>query len=942
MQQVPPPTSVRSEALLQIITELARELKRGRRAPVVALDTRLDRDLGFDSLARMELILRVQQAFGVALPDSVLGTAETPRDLLHALSMLGPTGRAPMPAAPYVEAREVVERLPVDAATLLEVLDWHTEMHPERSHLVIVRDEGDGFSDQTLTYAALRTGGEHFAAGLQALDVQPGENVAIMLPTGADYFFAFLGILMAGAVPVPLYPPLRASQLEDHLQRHAAILSNCQAKLIITFAEARAAAQLLKARVPGLRRVVGVDELSAQPTGFVRARHAAGDLALLQYTSGSTGSPKGVMLTHANLLANIRCMGRAVHANSQDVFVSWLPLYHDMGLIGAWLGSLYFAGRFVVMSPLAFLSRPSRWLRMLHTHRATLSAAPNFAYELCARRVDDREIEGLDLSSVRLLFNGAEPVAADTIEAFTGRFAAYGLTPVAVTPVYGLAECCVGLTFPPIRRGALVDRIDRGTFMREGRAVPALEADSQALRVVACGLPMPEHDTRIVDDSGHEVADRVEGRLQFQGPSATQGYYRNPDATRDLLRGDWRDSGDLAYAVGGEIYVTGRVKDIIIRAGRHIHPQDIEESVGAIDHVRRGCVAVFGGAASTRGTERLIVLAETRLQDDGALEQLRTAIQDRIVALIGEPADEVLLAPPHSVPKTSSGKLRRRAARELYERGMVGHEHAGPTWQAVHFALASALPLLRRVWRSGTSVAYAAYAWLAFGSIGMLALLGILTLPGVGARREFCQALARALVSLTRIALSVQGRENLDPTHPCVVVSNHASYADALVLVAAFPHGVRYAFLAKRELARHRILRSALERTGTILIERADVERSVRDAQSLAERLHADDALVVFAEGTLRHGAGLMPFHLGGFVAAAESGVPVVPVAIRGTRNVLRGDQWFPRRAPVTVTIGAPITPPTGNGRPFDAALALRDAARRHILAHCGELDLSQ
>jgi 1-acyl-sn-glycerol-3-phosphate acyltransferase len=223
----------------------------------------------------------------------------------------------------------------------------------------------------------------------------------------------------------------------------------------------------------------------------------------------------------------------------------------------------------------------------------------------------------------------------------------------------------------------------------------------------------------------------------------------------------------------------------------------------------------------------------------------------------------------------------------------------------------------------------------------ILALLGALTLPGLERRRRFVQALARALVRLTRTPLAVQGGENVRAGTPCVVVSNHASYADALVLLAALPPGFRCAFLAKRELARFWAARTVLQRTGTLLVERTDVERSVRDAQEAVARLRQGDALVVFAEGTLRHAAGLMPFHLGGFLAAAQSGVPVVPVAVRGTRNVLRGDQWFPRHAAVAVTIGTPIAPERGKRRPFEVALALRDAARRHILAHCGEPDLS-
>ena len=265
------------------------------------------------------------------------------------------------------------------------------------------------------------------------------------------------------------------------------------------------------------------------------------------------------MLTHANLLANIRAMGRATEVTSEDVFVSWLPLYHDMGLIGAWLGSLYHGCRLVIIPPLSFLARPERWLWAIHTHRGTLSASPNFGYDLCCRRLSDEVLAGLDLGSWRLAFNGAEPVSPETIAAFARRFTSFGFKPEAATPVYGLAECSVGLTFPPLGRGPLIDRVRRADLGEEGIATPADE-DEAALQFVSCGRPLSGHQIRIVDEAGREIPDRRQGRLQFKGPSATSGYFRNPEKTQSLFQGDWLDTGDLAYSAQGEVYITGRVK----------------------------------------------------------------------------------------------------------------------------------------------------------------------------------------------------------------------------------------------------------------------------------------------------------------------------------------------------------------------------------------------
>jgi acyl-CoA synthetase (AMP-forming)/AMP-acid ligase II len=420
---------------------------------------------------------------------------------------------------------------------------------------------------------------------------------------------------------------------------------------------------------------------------------APDDTALLQYTSGSTGAPKGVVLTHANLLANIRAMASATAASTDDVFVSWLPLYHDMGLIGAWLGSLCVGFPLLVMSPLSFLARPVRWLRAISDHAATLSAAPNFGFELCVRRIAAADLAGVDLSSWRIAFNGAEPVSPSTLERFVARFEPYGLRPGALAPVYGLAEAGVGLTFPPPGREPVVDRIDRRALTHAGAAVPASPDDATAQRVVACGRALPGYEVRIVDTLGHLVGDRHEGRVEFRGPSATAGYYRDPEATRRLFDGGWLDTGDLGYTAGGDVYVTGRVKDIIIRAGRNLHPDELEEVVGAVPGVRTGCVAAFASADPEAGTERLVVAAETHLTDASARDALHAAIVDAAVDVLGTPPDEVVLLAPRTLPKTSSGKIRRAASRDRYERGELAQprshrgtsaprSHASRSWLA--------------------------------------------------------------------------------------------------------------------------------------------------------------------------------------------------------------------------------------------------------------------
>jgi 1-acyl-sn-glycerol-3-phosphate acyltransferase len=805
--------------------------------------------------------------------------------------------------------------------------------HPDRLQVHLYAEDGE----EELSYSAIRRGGAACASRLAGHGLQPGEAVAIMLPTGRDYLFTFFGALMAGGIPVPLYPPARPAQIEDHLRRHVGILGNCRAAMLVTIPEAKTVALLLRSQVESLRQVLMPDDLAGGDAGFTPLPANPGDIAFLQYTSGSTGNPKGVVLTHANLVANIRGMAEAVQASANDVFVSWLPLYHDMGLIGAWFAALYLGFPTVLMSPLAFLSRPSRWLWAIHRHRGTLSGGPNFCYELCLKRIEEAELEGIDLSCWRYAFNGAEPVSPDTLAAFERRFARHGLSATALQPVYGLAEASVGLAFPAPGTHYRIDRIERAAFQNRGDARPADAGDASALDVPCCGRCLPAHHLRVVDSAGVELADRQEGRLQFKGPSATSGYFRNPEETKRLFAGAWLETGDLAYLADGDLYLSGRAKDIIIRGGRNLYPYELEQAVGALPGIRKGCVAVFGSIDPRTGTERVVVLAETRETGADALEALRRSINERAVDLIALPADDIVLAPPHTLLKTSSGKIRRAASRDYYESGASGARPA-PVWlQFLRLARASLLPELRRQLRALTGLAYSAWVCLSFLALAVptLAAAALLRNPASGWR--FCRVMANSFLRLCRLPLVVRGLEHIPASGPFVLVSNHASYLDGLILLAALRER-GYSFAAKRELSRSLLPRLFLRSIGTEFVERADIRQGVEDASRLAASVRAGRSPVVFAEGTFTRSAGLLPFRMGAFVVAAQTGVPLVPVTIRGARSVLREGSWFARRGAIMVNIAAPLLP---QGSDWNAAVALRDAARAEILRHCGEPDLA-
>ncbi len=931
-------------ALLAVVEATLRDLHAGRLdLPPVTLASVLDQDLGFDSLARMELLLRTERAFGIDLPEDTLQRAETVADLLDAvqrgavapdLARSASAIELPLFApARLSDADTAQDGAPLTATTLLDVLAWHVQAHPEQTQIIYLQDD----SEQRISYRQLADAAAAVAAGLQRAGVVPRQSVAIMLPTSPEYFSSYFGILMAGAIPVPIYPPARPSQLEDHVLRHTGILANAQAVALVTVPEARVVARLLQARVPGLRHVLTPQQLAEGGGTPAPVQVRGSDIAFIQYTSGSTGNPKGVALTHANLLANIRAMVQAVEATKRDVFVSWLPLYHDMGLIGAWLAPLYVGFPLVVMSPLAFLAKPLRWLQTIHRYRGTLSAGPNFAYELCLKRIDDVALAGLDLSSWRLAFNGAEAVSPDTVRRFAERFAACGLAPEAVAPVYGLAEASVGLLFPPLGRVAPIDRVQREPFTRERRAVPAAPDDAGALRFVACGRPLPGHAIRIVDEAGQEVGERIEGRLEFQGPSATRGYFRNPEQTARLFHDGWLDSGDRAYRADGDVYITGRVKDIVIRGGRNLYPQEIEEAVGQVEGVRKGCVAVFGSPDPATGTERLVVLAEARLAGVNAKENakamLRDAVSRAVIAAIGEPPDEIVLAPPHTVLKTSSGKVRRSACRALYEAGGVGAAPSSARRQVLRLALGALLPRLQHLGRAVGRALYGLWAALLFWLLAPLTWLLTLLMPNPVAAWALGGIASRTLFRLTGTPLTVRGLEHL-PAGPCVLVSNHASYLDGVILVAALPRP--YAFVAKRELREQFVAGRFLQRLGAEFVERFDVKRSVADANRMAEAVQQGRSLAVFPEGTFVARSGLLPFHLGAFLAAARAGVPVVPVSIRGSRTILPELAWWPQRGAIEVEIGEPIMPPADTADLFAAAVKLREAARAEIVRCLG------
>lgn len=924
MAKATAPRDDRCAQALEIAAALLRETHPGREITLDA-DSAFGRDLELDSLGRVELISRIADALKLHFPERAYAEADTLRELLRWAGEL--PAAAVSSALPLGGVRE--QGTPEQAQSLVEVLEWRAQREPDRVHVLLL-DEAGG--SQPLTYGALWQDAARRAAALLGAGLHGGQAVALMLPTGRDYLVSFFGVLLAGGVPVPIYPPARLAQIDEHVRRHATILANAKASLLITVPQAKPVALRLRAAAPGIVAVLAPDELDGTEQHVMRPASEA--LALLQYTSGSTGDPKGVALSHANLLANLRAMGRTCQVSPDDVFVSWLPLYHDMGLIGAWLGALYFGFPLVLMSPLSFLARPARWLEAISQHRATLSAGPNFAYELCVRKVPDAALAALDLSSWRMALNGAEPVSPATLEAFAARFATAGLRREALAPVYGLAECSVGLAFPPPGRGPRIDRVRAVPFAQERRAEPAA-AGEEAVLIPACGRPLPGHEVRVVDLAGDELPERRIGRLEFRGPSATTGYYRNPAATARLFHDGWLDTGDMAYLADGEIHLTGRIKDMIIRGGRNLYPYELEQAVGALPGVRRGCVAVFACASAAGGGERLVVLAETRERDASARAALQRRIADCTQAVLGEAADDIVLAPPHAVLKTSSGKLRRAATRDRYLAGEL-RQRDWPVWmQGLRLLVQGTWARARLMARLSGRRLWSYWALAAFALLALPTGLLVVASPVPAWSRAWVHRAARGWLRACGLRIEQPAALSV-PEGPHLLVCNHASYLDGLLLSAVLPPD--YRFVAKAELAPQRVAGRLMRGLGALFVERHDALRGAEDVAVLVEALRGGARLVVFPEGTFTRAAGLRRFHAGAFLAAAHAGVPVVCAGLRGSRAVMRDGTWLPHREPLYFEQGATLG---AQGNDWSTAMRLMASARAELRRLCGEPDLA-
>ncbi len=917
------------EQTLEIIRDLLTELGSQQAAAGLGLHSSFDRELGLGSLERVELLVRCEAKFDVQLPDEVAQEADTPAEWVQAIL----DGGAPVEAQTryrIIPPARQAPPAPDSATTLVEVLRRHVEIEPDRVHIHLPEDE----SGQDITYRELLQTAGAVAAGLAAGGLERNQTVAIMLPTCADFFFAFFGVILAGGIPVPIYPPTRPDKIEEYVRRQIRILGNAEVRFLLTFSRVKAVSQMMRPSLPSLIDVTSVEELREAGAGAPPPAVTPSETGFIQYTSGSTGDPKGVVLSHANILANVRGIGHSVQVRPTDIVVTWLPLYHDMGLIGSWLFSLYYAAPLTVLSPLAFLSRPERWLWAMHDARGTLCPAPNFSYELCARKIPDRLLEGLDLSAWRVAINAGEAVLPDTLARFTERFSRYGFRPESWVPCYGLAESSVALAFPPVARRPVVDTIRREPFETAGRAEPAVPTgpdDPSVIRLVSAGTPMPFHEVRIVDDQNNDLGERRQGRLLFRGLSKTAGYYRNPEATAAVtVDGSWMDSGDLAYWGNGEIYITGRRKDCIIKSGRNIIPQEVEAAAAEVAGVRRGCVAAFGVVDADTGTERLVVVAETRATSQEELRRIDADVVKAVDGAIGIPPDKVQLVGPQSIPKTSSGKIRRFETKSLFQSGELKARKPPPWLQIARLGLESAGSWTGLGVRRAGDWLRRTYGWTLLLVISAAVGLLVRVLPNRRLGARVFQWGARAFLWLSRYELDVHGAGNIglgqsDPSRPFILVANHPGLLDPVVLGAALP--TPFLFAGAGPLTA--LPPTIAELLGPLVIapvrgETAPPGGTAR--QRILQALGRGYSVLVFPEGRIGEPTHRNRFRLDAFHAAAEASVPLYPIAALGTSHMLAGHPALRKKA--RIAVGEAIRPQAADRREI---VRLREQVRETI-----------
>jgi acyl-CoA synthetase (AMP-forming)/AMP-acid ligase II len=525
------------------------------------------------------------------------------------------------------------------------------------------------------TYDEVLRRAKQAAGTLQAAGLQPGDRVALILATSIHFLDSFLGIQLAGGIPAPLYPPLQLGKLPEYFDRTRRMMSQIGTRFLITESRIKKILGLAVQEVKSLERVFDApDLLTSAPWTPVPLDPEAP--AFLQFSSGTTSQPKAVVISHTNLLHSLEMMDgifqRYDEQKAEEGAVCWLPLYHDMGLVGFLLMGLYHPGTITYIGPEVFIANPAIWLQTISKFRGALSAAPSFAYGYCLERIKDEELAGVDLSSWIIALNGAEPIDVEIMERFTRRFSQYGLPAGSLTPAYGLAEAGLAVTFSELEVPPVITEFDRDELSEQGIAVPG-----KGRRLPSVGKPVAGLEVEVWDQDDRPLEEGHVGRIVIRGPSVTKGYWEAPEATAGVIRSGWLDTGDLGFFHQGELYISGRLKDLIIIRGRNYAPQEIEELLSGIEGLRPASAAAVSHGIENQG-EQLIILAERDARFKRSDDELSAEIRQCIISGISLTPFHVQILDPGTLPRTPTAKIRRsEALRQFLAGELVPPEEVG-------------------------------------------------------------------------------------------------------------------------------------------------------------------------------------------------------------------------------------------------------------------------
>jgi fatty-acyl-CoA synthase len=549
--------------------------------------------------------------------------------------------------------------------TIIEALERAADLAPTHGY-TFCNETGDHF----FTFPEMARNAARYGAALRRRGLRRGDRVALVLPDTTEFVSSFLGCMHAGLVPVPMYPPLRAGQLGYYLDHARHILARAGASLLVTSPQIRS---VLGSLVDGqLRSIAAMASLGIDDRTCEAEKVGLGDSAFLQFTSGSTARPKGVQLTYGNLAAQSKCIRDGIRLTEEDTGLAWLPLYHDMGLIGFVLAPLYTLTSVVFLQPFQFLKQPASWLRRMSRHRGSVSFSPNFGYGLCTSRVRPNELESLDLSAWRIAGCGAEPIQRKTLDAFAEKFARAGFRKNAFVHAYGMAENTLAISFSPWGSEPRYADLDHDA-LSTGKVAKYATDGAKSITLANCGRAFEGHEIAIFDGHRNPRGDRLVGQIAVRGPSVMEGYYRDPDATAAVMHDGWLLTGDQGFLVDGDLFVCGRDKELIIVAGRNYHPADIEWIAAEVPGIRRGRVIAFAVTSvgdDGSSSEGVVVCAESKTRGEER-EALADAVKARVLDQLGLKVAQVVLLQRGSLPRTSSGKLQRMKTRERYLAGRL-------------------------------------------------------------------------------------------------------------------------------------------------------------------------------------------------------------------------------------------------------------------------------